>query len=86
MESIFDILLIPMGFILRVAYSITNNYLLSIMLFTLVMEILLLPLGIKQQKNQVKQASLAPKIMAIKKKYAGREDRATQQKIQNETM
>ncbi len=86
MESILDILLIPMGFILRVAYSITNNYLLSIMLFTLVMELLLLPLGIKQQKNQVKQASLAPKIMAIKKKYAGRDDRATQQKIQNETM
>ena len=75
-----------MGFILRVAYSITNNYLLSIMLFTLVMELLLLPLGIKQQKNQVKQASLAPKIMAIKKKYAGRDDKATQQKIQNETM
>ena len=75
-----------MGFILRVAYSITNNYLLSIMLFTLVMEILLLPLGIKQQKNQVKQASLAPRIMAIKKKYAGRDDKATQQKIQSETM
>ena len=86
MESLFDILLIPMGFILRVAYSITNNYLLSIMLFTLVMEILLLPLGIKQQKNQVKQASLAPRIMAIKKKYAGRDDKATQQKIQSETM
>ncbi len=83
---LFDLLAIPMGFILRVAYSITNNYLLSIMLFTLVMEILLLPLGIKQQKNQVKQASLAPKIMAIKKKYAGRNDQATQQKIQNETM
>lgn len=75
-----------MGKILQFAYMITNNYLLSIMLFTLVMEILLLPLGIKQQKNQVKQASLAPKVMAIKKKYAGRDDRATQQKIQNETM
>jgi len=86
MESIFDILLIPMGWILRVAYQLTNNYLLAIMLFTLVMEILLLPLGIKQQKNQVKQASLAPKVMAIKKKYAGRNDRVTQQKIQTETM
>ncbi len=86
MESIFDILLIPMGFILRVAYSITNNYLLAIMLFTLVIEILLLPLGIKQQKNQVKQASFAPKVQAIKKKYAGREDQATKQKMQSEIM
>ncbi|MBE6598122.1 MAG: YidC/Oxa1 family membrane protein insertase [Ruminococcaceae bacterium] len=86
MESLFDILLIPMGFILRIAYTITDNYLLAIMLFTLVMEILLLPLGIKQQKNQVKQATFAPKVAAIKKKYAGRNDQATQQKMQNEIM
>lgn len=86
MESIFDILLIPMGFILRIAYSLTDNYLLAIMLFTLVMEIILSPLGIKQQKNQVKQASLAPKAAAIRKKYAGRTDQATQQKMQNEMM
>ena len=54
MENIFDILLIPMGFILRIAYSLTDNYLLAIMLFTLVMELILSPFGIKQQKNQVK--------------------------------
>ena len=75
-----------MGFILRIAYSLTDNYLLAIMLFTLVMEIILSPLGIKQQKNQVKQASLAPKAAAIRKKYAGRTDQATQQKMQNEMM
>ncbi len=86
MNNIFDILLIPMGFLLRVAYTITNNYLLAIMLFTLVMEILLLPLGIKQQKNQVKQASFAPRVQAIRKKYAGREDQATKQKMQAEIM
>ncbi len=86
MESIFDILLIPMGFLLRVAYAITDNYLLAIMLFTLVMEIILSPLGIKQQKNQVKQASLEPKTAAIRKKYAGRTDQATQQKMQQEIM
>jgi YidC/Oxa1 family membrane protein insertase len=86
MESIFDILYIPMGYLLRLAYSLTDNYLLAILLFTLVMEIVLSPFGIKQQKNQVKQASLAPKIAAIRKKYAGRNDQATQQKMQNELM
>ena len=54
MGFIFNILAWPMGKILQFAYMITNNYLLSIMLFTLVMEILLLPLGIKQQKNSMK--------------------------------
>ena len=86
MESIFDILYIPMGYILRFAYSLTNNYLFAIFLFTLVMEILLTPLAIKQQKNQQKQASLAPKAAAIRKKYAGRNDQQTQQKMQNELM
>lgn len=86
MESIFDILYIPMGYILRFAYSLTNNYLTSIFLFTLVIELLLIPIAIKQQKNQIKQASLAPKVAAIRKKYAGRTDQATQQKMQQETM
>ncbi len=86
MESIFDILYIPMGYLIRLAYSLTDNYLLAILLFTLVMEIILSPFGIKQQKNQVKQASLAPKVAAIRKKYAGRNDQATQQKMQNELM
>jgi len=86
MESIFDILYIPMGYILRFAYSLTNNYLVSICLFTLVMEILCLPFAVKQQKNQIKQASLAPQVNAIRKKYAGRNDQATQQKMQQETM
>ena len=86
MESIFDILYIPMGYLLRFAYSITNNYLLAIFLFTLVFEILLAPLSVKQQKNQIRQATLAPKAAAIRKKYAGRNDQATQQKMQNELM
>ena len=86
MESIFDILYIPMGYLLRFAYAVTHNYLLAIFLFTFVFEILLIPLAIKQQKNQIKQASLAPRTHAIRKKYAGRTDQATQQKMQNEIM
>lgn len=86
MESIFDILYIPMGFLIRLAYSLTNNYVVAICLFALVMEILLCPIQIKQQKNSIKQAKLAPRVMAIRKKYAGRTDQVTQQKMQQETM
>ncbi len=86
MESIFDILYIPMGFLIRAAYSLTNNYVVAICLFALVMEIILCPIQIKQQKNSIKQASLAPRIQAIRKKYAGRNDQPTQQKMQQETM
>ena len=75
-----------MGWIMRLAYSLTNNYLVSILLFTLVMEIILIPFQIKQQKNQIKQAKLAPKVNLIRKKYAGRNDQATQQKMNAEIM
>lgn len=81
-----DILLIPMGFIIRVCYNVSNNYMTALLLFAIVMQIILFPLGIKQQKNSNKQASLRPKENAIRKKYAGRNDAATQQKVQQEIM
>ncbi len=84
--NILDILNVPLGFIIRIAYNLTNNYAIALLLFSLIMQILLSPLGIKQQKNQVKQAKLAPKLAAIRKKYAGRNDQVTQKKIQDETM
>lgn len=61
--------------------QLTGNYVLALFLFAIVVEALLLPLGIKQQKNSIRQAKLRPKEMAIRKKYAGRNDQATQQKV-----
>ena len=75
-----------MGYLLKFAYSLTNNYLISILLFTLVMEIILSPIQIKQQKNQIAQAKLQPKVRAITKKYDGRKDNASMQKKQQEIM
>ena len=63
-----------------------QNYLLTLFLFALVMKVLLLPFGIKQQKNSIKQARLRPKEMAIRNKYKGRNDKATQQKLSEEIM
>ena len=58
-----------------------NSYILTLFVFGLILEILMIPFGIKQQKNSIKQARLRPKEMAIRKKYAGRNDQATQQKV-----
>ncbi len=84
--NIFDIINVPLGFIIKVCYQLTQNYALALLLFALALQILLFPLGIKQQKNSVKQASLRPKENAIRKKYAGRNDQATQQKLNQEIM
>ena len=62
----------------------TNSYVLALFIFAIIVEILMLPFGIKQQKNSIKQAKLRPKEMAIRRKYAGRNDQATQQKMTQE--
>lgn len=80
-----DWILSLLGKILGFFNSITGNYLLAIFLFALLFKILLVPFSIKQQKNQVKQARLQPKVAAIRKKYAGKTDAETQQKINQET-
>ena len=56
----------------------------ALLLFSLIVEIIFLPFDIKQQKNQIKQAKLRPKEMAIRNKYKGRDDQATRQKMQME--
>ncbi len=64
--------------------SITGNYVWALFIFAIIVEVILLPLTIKQQNNSIKQAKLRPKEQAIRKKYAGRTDRATQLKASEE--
>ncbi|MBQ7398495.1 MAG: membrane protein insertase YidC [Clostridia bacterium] len=61
-----------------------GSYIGGICLFAIIVELLMLPLSIKQQKNSIKQAKLRPKERAIKKKYAGRDDQVTKQKQSQE--
>ncbi len=61
-----------------------NNYIITLFVFAVVVELLMFPLSIKQQKNSIKQAKLRPKEMAIRNRYKGRNDQATQQKINTE--
>ena len=83
----FDWLAQLLGYVMYGCMWLVNgNYVIALLLFALVMQILLSPFGVKQQKNMVKQAYLRPKEMAIRRKYAGRNDRTTLQKMQNEIM
>ena len=73
------------GAVLAFFNSFLGSYLLAVLLFALVVKVLMFPFGIKSQKNSVKQASLRPKEMAIRKKYVGREsDREAQNQMNME--
>lgn len=80
-----DTILVWIGKFLQILTKITGGkYVFGLLIFAIVVELLMLPFGIKQQKNSLKQAKLRPKEMAIRNKYKGRTDQATQQKMAQE--
>ncbi len=85
-EGFLDKLLSYIGIFLGWITAImpAESYILTLFVFAIILEIIMLPFAIKQQKNSIKQARLRPKEMAIRKKYAGRNDQATQQKVTQE--
>lgn len=83
--NIMDILYIPFGYVMKGCLWVGQNYYwVAIILFSLILELVLLPLSIKQQKSSVKQAQLRPKEIAIKRKYKNRTDKESQQQMNME--
>lgn len=71
----FGFLIEPLGF---------GSFIMGTLYFAIILEILMLPMSIFQQKNSRKQAKLRPREQAIRNKYKGRTDQATQQKMTQE--
>lgn len=84
--SFFDYLIVPFGYLMQFCCWIFPNYLAALAVFTVLVQLVLCFIfGIRTHKNSLKQAALAPKVAALRKKYAGRTDQATQLKLQEET-
>lgn len=84
--GVIDWIKAPFGYLLRGSYALTHSYAIAIIIFALVIRVILLPLGIKQQKGMIVQAKLRPKEMKIRNKYKGRNDKVTQEKLNTEIM
>ncbi len=78
-----------LGYIMNAIYNFLDvvgipNIGLSIILFTVVVNVLMIPLTIKQQKFQKLSAKMNPEIQAIQKKYGNKKDTVSMQKMQDE--
>lgn len=71
----------PLGWIMWLFYQIVHNYGIAILLFTIFVRLILVPLGIKQNKSSARMAMFQPKIAALQKKYKN-----NKQKLQEEQM
>ena len=81
MINLFDIITIPLGYIIDLIYRVVQNYGLAIIIFTIIVKLCLLPLNIKSQKAMRKQQKIQPILQELQKKYAN-----DQQKLQQEMM
>ncbi len=68
-----------LGMIIQWIYEVCGNYGVAIILFTLFTKILLLPLGIKQQKSMAKTQALQPKLLEIQQKYKNDKERQSRE-------
>lgn len=80
MTALYDLLAVPFGYIIGFFYDISNNYLFSILIITILTRLILLPSTIKQQRSSAAQMRLQAKIKRIQEMYKG-----NQQKINEET-
>ena len=84
-NGFIDTILTWIGKFLKILTVVTGGYyVLGLFLFAIVVELVMIPFAIKQQKTSIKQAKLRPREMAIRNKYKGRKDQATMQKMQQE--
>ena len=64
-----------LGLIINFIYELCGNYGLSIILFTVFIKLLLLPLGIKQQRSMAVMQKLQPAVNELQKKYKNDQQR-----------
>lgn len=70
MGAIFDFINIPLGYVMRFfAQIFGGNFAVSVFVFTLAIDVVLIPLSIKSQKSTVSQMRLKPKLDELKKRY-----------------
>lgn len=77
----FQALLDAIGWVLASIFDLVPNYGIAIIILTVLIKLILLPLGIKQIKSMQAMQAIQPRVKELQKKYKG-----DKQKAQEETM
>ena len=64
-----DIIAVPFGYIMRLIYEIIGNYGLSIIAFSLLAKLVMLPFSIKTKKSMLDMQRIQPKLNELQRKY-----------------
>ena len=64
-----DFIAVPFGYIMRLIYEVIGSYGLSIIAFSLLAKLVLLPLSVKTKKSMMDIQRIQPKLNELQKKY-----------------
>ena len=67
---IADIIQIPFGYLMEFLYRITGNYGVALILFSVLVQLVLLPVTAKSKRSMMKMSRLTPKMQDIQRRYA----------------
>ena len=80
MNSLWDIIRVPFGWLLAQLYDFTSNYGIALIIFAVALKVIMFPITAKSKKSMMKMSRLTPRVQALQRKYAN-----DQQKLNEET-
>ncbi|MDE5583828.1 MAG: YidC/Oxa1 family membrane protein insertase [Ruminococcus sp.] len=75
MNSLYDIIGIPFGYLMYLIYSLCHNYAFAIIIFTVVTKLILFPVNYHTQKGSARMQLLNPKMEKLRKSFASNPQR-----------
>ena len=76
--SIADIIQVPFGYLLDWLYQFSNSYGLSLIIFSIVVQLVMLPMTAKSRKSMMKMSRLQPQLQELQRRYADDPQRQNQ--------
>lgn len=64
--------------IIRTMYSVINDYALTIIVFTILIKLLIMPLNLKSRRSTMRMSTLQPKMQALQEKYKDDQEKLNQ--------
>ena len=64
--------------VIKALHTFINNYALTIIVFTLLIKLLLMPLNLKSRRSTMRMSSISPKLQALQEKYKDDQEKLNQ--------
>ena len=68
--SIADIIQVPFGYLLDWLYQLSNSYGFALIVFSIVVQLVMLPMTAKSKKSMMKMSRLQPQMQELQRRYA----------------